>query len=363
MKDTQQLISDEDIAWLKAYVANAAPTGNERNGQKMWIDRIMPNVDEVFIDPYGSAAAIIGPGMDFRVAMEAHADEIAWYVHTISEDGFIHVEETGGTDPGIAPSQKVTIHTDKGKVDGIFGWPAIHERNLQDDAPKKKTIFIDCGCTCKEEVEALGIEVGDYITYDSGLYLINKKYFSGRALDNRIGGFIMARTARLLKENNIQLPYSLYILNCVQEEIGTRGAEMMAYRIRPNCAFVVDVTHDNGIPMVDKDTQGDISLGKGPVVTKSPPVHSNLRNLLVDTARKHGIPFQRGVVAKSTGTDTDAFAYQREGIPSCLLSLPLRYMHTTVETVHREDVENTIRLLYYVLQEMHPGFDFDYFKV
>jgi putative aminopeptidase FrvX len=353
-----QLITDKDIEWIKQYIENPSPTGEEESGQRIWLSHIKPYIDDHMLGVYGCMAGIINPGKSFKVVIEAHADEIAWYVNRIDDTGIIHVTETGGTDPGIAPSRKVHIHTKKGKVDAIFGWPAIHTREVEDDAAKMSTIFIDCGCTTKEEVEALGIEVGDTITYTSGFFVLNDKCFVGRALDNRIGGFIIARVARMLRENNVQLPYSLYIVNSVQEEIGTKGAVMAANLIKPDCALVVDVTHDTSTPMIDKNKEGDISLGKGPVITKAPPVHSVLRELLIKTAEENAIPYQRAAIAKETGTDTDAFAYENGGIPSALISMPLRYMHTTVETMHREDIEHAIRLLYHTLLAIKPKMNF-----
>jgi len=357
---TKTLIGTEEIKWLERYIQNASPTGNEQDGQKIWLEYIKPYIDEHYVDPYGSVAGIINPGKDFKVVIEAHADEIAWYVNRIGTDGFIHVVDTGGTDPGIAPSQKVTIHTEKGAVPAVFGWPAIHSRDVSQDAPKKSTIFIDCGCSSREEVEALGVQVGDYITYDAGFCVLNKRFLVGRALDNRMGGFMIARLTKMLKENNVQLPYTLYIVNSVQEEIGTKGAEMMAHYIKPDCAIVIDVTHDTNTPMMDKNKEGDIACGKGPAIMKAPPIHIKLRQLLTETAKEQNIPYQMAVMTKETGTDADAFAYQNGGIPTSLISMPLRYMHTTVETMHKEDVEHAIRLLYFALQKIDPKMEFKY---
>ena len=363
MDQQTSLITEKEIDWIRKYVTNASPTGGEQEGQRIWRDYIKPYADEIITTLYGNVAAVINPGKDFKVVIEAHADEIAWFVNSITSEGFIHVEETGGTDPGIAPSQIVRIHTEKnGIIEGIFGWPAIHTREVSDDAPKKKSIFIDCGCDSKEEVENLGIQVGDFITYKCGFNVLNKKYFFGRALDNRMGGFVIARAARMLKENNIQLPYSLYVVNAVQEEVGAKGAEMIAATINPDCTIVIDVTHDTSTPMMNPSKEGKISAGKGPVITKAPPVHSIMRKMLIDVASRNNIPVQLAAVAKSTGTDTDSFAYANGGIPSALISFPLRYMHTTVETVHRDDVENTIKLLYHALQEIKPGMKLKYLE-
>jgi putative aminopeptidase FrvX len=225
-----------------------------------------------------------------------------------------------------------------------------------------KNIFLDCGCSSKEEVEKLGIHVGCVATFEDEFMILNKNKYVGRALDNRVGGFMIAEVARLLKENKLELPYSLYIVNAVQEEIGLRGAEMIAHRIKPNIALVTDVCHDTATPMVDKIENGDQQSGKGPVLTYGPAVQNNFLKQIIKTAEKNKIPFQRAAVSRSTGTDTDAFAYSNEGVTSALISLPLRYMHTTVEMVQKDDVENCIRLIFETLKTIKDGQDFRYLK-
>lgn len=357
-------ISENDIGWIKKYIKNSSPSGNEVNGQRIWLDFIKPYIDDHFVDNYGNVAAIINPGAPFKVVIEAHADEIAWYVHTITKDGFIHVQKNGGSDPGIAPSQKVKIHTEKGVVRGIFGWPAIHTRKSSSKLiePKPDTIFIDCGCTSRKEVDELGIQVGDCITYDSGLDVMNHNFLVGRGQDNKIGGYMIASVARLLSENEVKLPFSLYIVNAVQEEVGLNGAGMIANNIKPDCAIVTDVTHATHIPIIGKNGLSDIDLALGPVITKAPPVHNKLREHIVSVARENNIPYQLSVSSKKTGTDADAFAYTGSGIPTALVSLPLRYMHTTVETTSKDDIENTIRLLYRSVTALDPKFNFKYLE-
>jgi putative aminopeptidase FrvX len=199
------------------------------------------------------------------------------------------------------------------------------------------------------------------ITYPDEFHILNKDNFVCRAIDNRAGGFMIAEVARLLHENKKKLPFGLYIVNSVQEEIGLRGAEMIAARIKPNVAIVTDVTHDTTTPMIDKKVQGDCEIGKGPVIAYAPAVQQKLRDLITKTAEAHKIPFQRAALSRATGTDTDAFAYSNEGVASALISLPLRYMHTTVEMVHRDDVENVIRLIYESLLNIKEGETFSYF--
>lgn len=349
--------------FLFEYLNNAAPTGAEKSGQKIWSSFIKPYVDELHLDIYGTCYGVINPGKPYRVAIESHADEVSWFINHISDDGFLRVIRNGGSDHAIAPAKRVNIHTPKGIVKGVFGWPAIHTRK----GTKAKlsatlnNIFIDVGAKDKKEVEKMGIHIGCIATFEDEITELNKKYFAGRGLDNKMGGFVLAQVARLLKENKIDLPFSLYLVNSVQEEVGLRGAEMIAHTLKPNVAFVTDVTHDTSTPLVEPKVNGDVSCGKGPTVTYAPAVHSKLIDLVARVADKNEIPFQREASSRSTGTDTDAFAYSNGGIPSVLMSLPLRYMHTTVEMAHRDDIENLVKWIYCCLQEVEPDFDFRYF--
>ncbi|HMV14334.1 MAG TPA: M42 family metallopeptidase [Chitinophagales bacterium] len=341
--------------FLFKYLNNASPTGFEAEGQKIWLDYLKPYIDEYHVDHYGTVYGVINPEAEFKVVIEAHADEISWFVSYIGDDGMINVIRNGGSDHMIAPSMRVNLHTKKGIVKGIFGWPAIHLRDLaKDTSPSIKNITIDVGAKDKKEVESMGIHVGTVVTYEDELMILNKKFYTGRALDNRLGGFMIAQVARLVKESKSKLPFGLYICNSVQEEVGLRGAEMIVNKIKPNIAIITDVCHDTTTPMIDKKVHGDFKCGKGPVITYAPAVHNIIRELIIDTAEKEKIPFQRDAASRVTGTDTDAFAYNGGGVPSALISLPLKYMHTTVETVAKTDVEDVIKLIFESLKKINP---------
>ena len=353
----------ESFEFLEKYLNNASPTGFEAEGQKLWLEYMKPYIDEHFVDTYGTVVGVINPEAEYKVVIEAHADEISWFVNYITDQGYIYVRRNGGSDAIIAPSMRVNFHTRKGIVKGVFGWPAIHVRKVENDkAPTVENIFIDCGCSSKAEVEELGIHVGTVVTFTDELMVMNDKYYVGRALDNRIGGFMIAEVARMLSENKKKLPFGLYVVNAVQEEIGLRGAEMIAHRIKPNVAIITDVCHDTQSPMYDKKISGDQHCGKGPVLTYGPAVQNNLLQMIIDTAQKKEIPFQRAAATRATGTDTDAFAYSSDGVASALISLPLKYMHTTVETVHKDDVENVIKLMYEFILQLEANHDFRYLK-
>ena len=357
-----KILDDKAIAFFESYLNNAAPTGYEAEGQKLWMDYLQPYVDTIITDVYGTAVGVINPDAKYRVVIEGHSDEISWYVNYITDNGLIYVIRNGGSDHQIAPSKTVNIHTKKGIVKGLFGWPAIHTRKSgKEEVPKLDNIFIDIGAKDKKEVAEMGVHVGCVITYPDTFHVLNKNKFVCRAIDNRAGGFMIAQVARLLKENNIELPFGLYITNSVQEEVGLRGAEMITQTIKPDVAIVTDVCHDTTTPMINQKQEGHTEIGKGPVVSYAPAVHNKLRERILETAEANKIPFQRMASSRFTGTDTDAFAYSNGGVASALISLPLRYMHTTVETVHREDVENVIRLIYETLQTIKDGESFSYF--
>ena len=357
-----KILNAKSLKFLEEYLNNASPTGYESNGQKIWMKYLKPYVDEFITDNYGTAVGVINPEKKFKVVIEGHSDEISWYVNYITDNGLIYVIRNGGSDHQIAPSKWVNIHTKEGVVKGVFGWPAIHVRDHAKEAPPKiDNIFIDIGAKDKKEVEKMGVHVGCVITYPDSFHILNKNKFVCRAIDNRAGGFMIAEVARLLKENKDKLPFCLYVTNSVQEEIGLRGAEMITNTLKPDLAIVTDVTHDTSTPMIEAKKQGDAKIGKGPVITYAPAVQNNLREKIIRIAEKNKIPYQRLASSRYTGTDTDAFAYSNGGVPSALISLPLRYMHTTVEMVQKEDVENVIRLIYETLKNIKSNESFSYF--
>ena len=360
-KKSTSILTKEDLAFFESYINNASPTGFEAEGQKLWLSYIKPAIDEYHVDNYGTVYGVVNPEAPFKVVIEAHADEISWFVNYVSPDGMIYVKRNGGSDHMIAPSKRVFIHVKDKRIPAVFGWPAIHTRKPgTEKTPAVENIFLDCGCTSKEEVEKLGIHVGCVITYQDEFFTLNDRYYGGRALDNRAGGFMIAKVARMLKENKKKLPFGLYIVNSVQEEVGLRGAEMVVQSIDPDCCIITDVAHDTTTPMIDKVAEGEFKCGDGPILTIGPAVHNKLLGMIRDTADKNKIKYQMDAASRSTGTDTDAFAYANGGIPSALISLPLRYMHTTVEMVHKDDLENVIKLIYESLLVLTPKFNFKY---
>jgi putative aminopeptidase FrvX len=261
-------------------------------------------------------------------------------VNYINDQGLIYLKRNGGVDHQIAPSMRVWIHGKKGPVKAVFGWPAIHTRlsnpEQKEPQPKVDNLTLDCGARSKKEVEALGIHIGAVVTYQEGIDELANDFIIGRAFDNRVGGFMIA------------------------EEIGLRGAEMIARRIKPNIAIITDVTHDTHTPMINKAIEGDIQCGKGPSLAYAPAIHNKLLAIVENTAKAKKIPVQFRTLSRSTGTDTDSFAYANDGCPSVLISMPLRYMHTTVEMIHKKDIVDTIQLMYETLLVLTPKTNLSY---
>jgi putative aminopeptidase FrvX len=357
------ILPPSSLVFLKKYLNTPSPVGFESGGQKIWLEYLKPYIDSYFTDAYGTAVGVINPDAKFRIVIEAHADEISWFVNYINPEGLMYLKRNGGVDHQVAPGQRVIIHGTKGPVKAVFGWPAIHTRigvDVKEIHPKVENLFLDCGARNRKDIESLGIHPGSVVTYQDGFDELAYDTLIARAFDNRIGGFMIAEVARLLKENKKKLPYGLYIVNAVQEEVGLRGAEMIARRIKADVAIITDVTHDTATPMVNKLVEGDITCGKGPSLAFGPAVHNLLLSFVREIADKKSIPVQLRAVSRSTGTDTDSFAYANEGCPSVLISIPLRYMHTTVEMLNRNDIEETIRLMYETLLALTPKTNFNY---
>lgn len=354
-----------NIDFFYKYLNSNAPTGYEYTGQKVWVDYIRNYVDDIIVDPYGSAIGVINKDSDFKVVIEAHADEISWGVNYITKEGYIYVARNGGSDYDIAPGMRGYVHLDNGeKILGVFGWAPVHIKRKSEDykIPTIENVVFDCGCSSDKEVLEKGIHPGSMITFEADLKSVNDgRYYICRAFDNRAGGVIIAEVARKLKENSKKLPFGLYVCNCVQEEVGLRGAKMVSQRIKPNLAICTDVCHDTQSPFYNKIKQGDIKCGSGPVVGLSPSIHINLRKLIQSTAKDKNISIQTEFLSGTTGTDTDAFTYNNGGTPSALISLPLKYMHTTVEMINSEDLDNVIDLMYNTLLNIDRNFNVSYF--
>lgn len=344
-----------DLKFLNNYLNAYSPVGVEGEGQDIWIKKMKDIANDVITDAYGSAYAFLkGDGGDDTgsekktVIIEAHADEIAWIVNYIEKDGNIRVKRHGGSDTAIAPSKTVIIHTEEnGKIEGVFGSPAIHVKKERDGAEKcndPEGLWIDVGFDSDEKVAELGIQVGDTVTFDDSFRLIGD-YYVGRSLDDKIGGYINAMVMQKIVTSNVILPFDLVAINSVQEEVGLFGAKKAAKALKADLAIIHDVCHNTNTPKMNKAKNGDIKGGSGPCVEFTTQNHRGINKAIIKMANQKEIPVQRTV--GSYGNNTVAFFL--ENTPTAIIASPVKYMHTTVEMVHKDDVKNAIKLLYHFI--------------
>ncbi len=341
------MLSDDDRQFLFDLLRTPSPTGFEAPGQRLWAARASGRADRVESDAYGSAwATRDGKKGAPTVLLEAHADEIGFAIKHVTDEGFLRVDRIGGSDHAIARARRVVFLGSQGPVPGILGNTAIHLRDRKDDekVPTVDELFVDVGASSKDEVAGLGLRVGHPAVYAESVEMLTDTRVTGRALDNRLGGFVLTQVLGELASGK-KPTASVTALNAVQEEIGGNGAKMAAYAIQPDVAVVLDVTHATDSPGIEKAKHGDVTLGGGPTVTHGTVNHPEVVQRLIEVAAAEDIPLQHESSSRYSGTDTDVIFTTRRGIPSALVSIPMRYMHSTVETVDLADVEHTVRLL------------------
>jgi putative aminopeptidase FrvX len=288
--------------------------------------------------------------------LAAHADEIAMTVNYIDDAGFVYVRRMGGVDAAITRAQRVVVHTRDGPVNGVVGNLAPHLTKQEGDPkpPKIHDLFIDIGAASRRQAERM-VRIGDPITLVDEFQELRNGLAVARAFDNRIGTFAVAETLRLLRESKAKLRAEVCAVSNVQEEVGLYGARQIAYSLKPDVALVVDVTHATDYPGVSKAQHGDVKIGKGPTVTHGGCNHPGVVARLEDVARARRITLQHEAVSSTSGTDTDAIFWTRGGIPSALISLPNRYMHSPVEVVSLKDLELIPQLLAAFVQSLKRG--------
>jgi putative aminopeptidase FrvX len=351
----EMVLQPHAFAFLEQLLITPSPTGYESAGQHVWLEYVRPFADEIITDAYGSAAARIQVDAEaITVMIEAHCDEIGMVVQHVDEQGFVWVQRIGGSDPTIARARRVFIHAANGIVSGIIGHTAIHLQERDNNKPFAwKDLFIDIGAESREEALQM-LQIGDPITYADDFDYLNDDLLCGRALDNRMGGFIIARVLEELHKDKSALKVNVIALNSVQEEIGGFGARMMSYRLMPDVALVTDVTHATDTPGINQKEHGKVVLGGGPSITHGSASHPKVVQRLVQLAAKHEIQVQHEASSVRTGTDTDSIYFTRQGIPSALISLPLRYMHTPVETISLPDADKIVKLMCAFIRDLEP---------
>jgi len=330
--------------FLESLLSTPSPSGYETDGQRVWIDYVSEFADEVWTDDYGNAVAVHeGSGDGPEIAFSGHADEIGFIVRDIVDDGFLRLSRIGGSDRTVSQGQHVTVHTDDGPVQGVVGQTAIHLRETgSEEYSDINEQFVDVGAADGDEAEEL-VEVGDPITFSTELFELHGTRLSARGMDNRVGTWSAAEGLRRAVEADVDA--TVYAVSTVQEEVGIKGAQMVGFDLDPDAAIAVDVTHATDNPDVKGKHRGPVELGAGPVVSRGSANHPNVVDLAREAATAADIDVQLQATGTRTGTDADGFYTSRSGIPALNIGIPNRYMHTPVEVVDTDDLDDVGALL------------------
>ncbi|MGH2839712.1 MAG: M42 family metallopeptidase [Solirubrobacteraceae bacterium] len=349
---------------LRQLLTAAGPSGYETAPAAVFTQAARAFTDDVSVDVMGSAVARVKGTSDPAhpaplLAIVGHIDEIGLIVTHIDDDGFLRFIGVGGWDPQILVGQRVELITRDGPIPGVAGRKPIHLLREEDrkKVPDLRDLHIDIGASSGDEARD-AVRIGDVaVIAGEPLELRNERVIS-RAMDNRLGAFIALEAARLVAEAG-GAPGEVAAVGAVQEEITFGGSRTSAYRLQPDVAIAVDVTHETSAPGVEVNELGKHAFGSGPVIERGSILHPAVFELLHETAEREGIAFTVQASARGTGTDADAIHLTRAGIPTGGVSVALRYMHSPVEMVQLDDVDACARLIAAFAQSLSAETSFE----
>ena len=327
------------LAFLRKLLTTPTVSGHESAGQKLWVNYVKRFADEVTTDSYGNAIAALKPRAGTKVVIDGHMDEIGLVVKHIAGK-FVHVQRVGGVHPPLMQAKRVNIHAAKGIVRGVVGASMLNRK----DSAEIHEIYIDIGAKDEKEVKRK-VAVGDHVTLVDDFEMLNRQVAVARAFDDRIGAWVAAEVIRRLAPAKRRLRCAVFATSCVQEEVGMRGAMMNAFNIRPDAFFAVDVTHATDTPGIDAKQHGEVKMGEGPTVSIGRENHPLVVERLRKLAKTKKIKLQVEAFSLTGGTDAYAIWNKNGGVPSAILSVPNRYMHSTVEMLDLRDLDSTAKLL------------------
>jgi len=336
----------ESLRFLQKLLTTPSPSGFESPGQRVWCDYARQYADQVHTDSYGNAVAVLNAGGDPKIMFDGHADELGLMVKHVDDNGFVYFQQIGGVDPALVRGKRVDIHTAKGTVRGIVGATAIHlrEHGKEPKVPKMHELFIDIGAKDAKDARKR-VAVGDPMTFVDQFELLNRHIAVARACDDRVGTWTAIEALRIASAAKGRLQCAIYACSSIQEELGLHGAQMNVVNVQPDAAIATDVTHATDTPGIDVKQHGEVKMGSGPTISIGRENHPVIVELLRKAARRKKIDLQTEAFGLSGGTDALAFFTKLGGVPSAVVGVPNRYMHTTVEMVDLRDLEQAARLL------------------
>lgn len=342
--------------FLAELLSAPGPSSFESRPAAVWRARAESYGAEVRSDAYGSVFATFGAGGAPRVMLAGHIDEIGLLVTYIDEGGFLFVQGIGGWDPQQLVGQRVRVLGRERELVGLIGKKAIHlmEPEERRKVSRIRDLWIDIGARSREEALE-HVRPGDVAVVEQPFLELLGGRFASKAIDNRLGAYVVLEAARRAADAGAEV----VAVATVQEEIGGVGAKAAAYALEPDVAIAVDVTHATDVPGADKKQEGDRALGSGPELSVGSYVHRGVLERLRELAEGDAIPYTMGFAARHTATDADEIAGVRAGVPTAVVSVPIRYMHSPNETVDREDVEHTVALLEAFVRGLEPSLAFE----
>ncbi|MEQ8790200.1 MAG: M42 family metallopeptidase [Pirellulaceae bacterium] len=329
--------------FLVKLLETPSPSGYEAKIQDVVRDYVSDFADEVKTDVHGNVIACRNPGAPLRVMLAGHCDQIGLLVTQIDELGFIYTQTIGGWDPQQLIGQRMTIWTDNGPIPAVIARKAIHLLTQEErkQVVKQEDLWLDIGAKDQQEAASL-VTIGDPVTLQLGYQEMRNGLANAPGMDDRTGLWVVIEALRRAGKN---LNCAMYSVSTVQEEIGLRGAQTSAYGIDPHVGIGVDVTHATDCPTIDKRQQGDIALGKGPVIFRGPNMNPVVTDRLRKLADEHKIAYQLSAVGRAASNDTNALQITRAGVATGLVALPNRYMHSAVEVISLDDIDRAADLL------------------
>ena len=338
---------DESFTFLQELLAAPSPSGYEQPAQRLFRSYIAPFA-QVTQDVMGNVfGRICGEGDNLpKVMLVGHSDEIGLQVRYVDDKGFIYFSAIGGVDAHLTPGQRVHIHTRNGAVIGVVGKKPIHlmEPKDRETVVKLDSQYIDIGAVDKKETESL-VRVGDPITFAVALEKLQGDRVTSRGFDDKAGSFVVAEVLRLVAAAQVKPQIDLYGVSSVQEEVGLRGGTTSSYTVNPDVGICVEVDFSTDQPDVERKHNGEVALGRGPILPRGANINPALFDLLADAAGEENIPVQFTGIPRATGTDANVMQVSRGGVATALVKIPLRYMHTPVEVLSLADLDNAVKLI------------------
>lgn len=347
-------MKEKELNFLKDLLDTPSPSGFEEEAGKIWRDYLLGSSVAgsgynfyTMRDVYGNSIATLTPSPMYsdnnKIMLCGHIDEVGMMIHYINDEGFIYVSSIGGVEALILPAQRVVVHNKNGPVNGVIGRRPPHLEDEDEDEVKFHNVFVDIGAQDKEDALRL-VSIGDPITFNAPYLELANNRVVARGLDDRMGAWVVARVMeRLMERKKFCVP--VVGVATIQEENGAYGGIMVARSVKPTVALAIDVTHVTDVPDVSKEKHGDCRMGEGPVLSVGSVAHKKVNQLLEQVAEENRIPIQKQISPRWTGTDGDVIFTQNGGIPTGLVSVPNRYMHSPVEMIQLDDLENAVELI------------------